>query len=122
MRRQGSFVRAVATMGGVAGVVGGFALALWSSTLYDLVVGGKPPTALVPYVVVGYELTILVACISTFIATGHGAKFLPVPPPPEFMARYSSDTFGLHVYCTKTQVDEARRLLEESEAEEIHEF
>ncbi len=45
--------------GGILGFIGGFALAIFTATRWDLIVGGKPIIAIVPFVVVGFEATIL---------------------------------------------------------------
>jgi molybdopterin-containing oxidoreductase family membrane subunit len=119
MPKRGSFVRDVATIAGGFGAVGGIALAVWSSSIFGLVVGGKPPGALVPFIIVGFEFTILVACICLFLATGYGGRFVPVAPAEDHDPRYSEDLFGVHVYCAREDVAEARGVLERAGASEI---
>ena len=45
--------------GGILGFFSGFALAIFTSTRWNLIVSGKPIIAIVPFVVVGFEATIL---------------------------------------------------------------
>lgn len=121
MPRRRSPVRAIATVGGITGCIGGLALALWSSSIYGLVVGGKPPLALLPIVIVGFEASILLACIATFLATGHHARLLPVAPPGEYDERYSEDVYGLHVRCAAPEADRLAALLREAGAQAVDE-
>ena len=45
--------------GGILGFIGGFALAIFTATRWNMIVSGKPIIAIVPFVVVGFEATIL---------------------------------------------------------------
>jgi molybdopterin-containing oxidoreductase family membrane subunit len=45
--------------GGILGFISGFALAIFTATRWNLIVGGKPIVAIIPFVVVGFEATIL---------------------------------------------------------------
>jgi len=45
--------------GGILGFISGFALAIFTATRWNLIVGGKPIIAIIPFVVVGFEATIL---------------------------------------------------------------
>ncbi|MGD8293768.1 MAG: DUF3341 domain-containing protein, partial [Desulfobacterales bacterium] len=45
--------------GGILGFIGGFALAIFTATRWNLIVSGKPIVAIIPFVVVGFEVTIL---------------------------------------------------------------
>jgi molybdopterin-containing oxidoreductase family membrane subunit len=53
--------------GGIFGFFGGFALAMFTATRWDLIVSGKPIIAIVPFVVVGFEATILFAVFGNVI-------------------------------------------------------
>lgn len=54
-------------IGGLTGVTTGFALQAWTSLDWPLVVGGKPILSWVPFVVVGFELTILLGALTSFV-------------------------------------------------------
>lgn len=58
-----SGVRLFTLIGGVLGCAAGFALAIWMSHDWPLLVGGKPIAAIPAYVVIGFELTILTASL-----------------------------------------------------------
>ena len=43
--------------GGIVGFFAGFALAIFTSTRWDLIVSGKPIISLIPFFIVGFEFT-----------------------------------------------------------------
>ena len=47
--------------GGILGFLSGFALAVFAATRWNLMVGGKPVVAWVPFFIVGFEFTVLFA-------------------------------------------------------------
>jgi hypothetical protein len=53
--------------GGIIGFVAGFSLAIFTSVQWELIVGGKPVIALIPFVIVGFEGTILLAVFGNII-------------------------------------------------------
>ena len=57
-------VRIWTLIGGLTGCFTGFAMSLWMSYDYPIVVGGKPLGSILPYVVIGFELTILFGALS----------------------------------------------------------
>lgn len=65
--KPASPVRRYALLGGITGLVCGFALTIWSSYYYPLVVGGKPLASIPAYVVIAFEMTILFAGITALI-------------------------------------------------------
>jgi len=117
MPRRGSPVRVIAAIGGLTGLVGGLGLAIYSSDVFELITGGKPPVALLPFVIVGFEFTILLAVLATFFGVGHCCRFMPVAPPAEYDARYSDGTYGIHVRCREDEGDIVRRMLTDAGGE-----
>jgi len=53
--------------GGIIGFISGFSLAIFTATRWNLIVGGKPIVALIPFFIVGFECTILFAVIGNII-------------------------------------------------------
>jgi Alternative complex III, ActD subunit len=53
--------------GGILGFLSGFGLAAFTATRWDLIVSGKPIMAIIPFVVVGFEATILFAVFGNVI-------------------------------------------------------
>jgi hypothetical protein len=109
-----SRVRYLTLTGATLGLVGGFALALLSSGVWELVVDGKPVYNIVPFVVVGFELTILFGAIFNLAAL---LLFGRLPARPYLMHSYrpefSKDRFGVWVTGPAERLDEAGALFRE---------
>ena len=58
-------VRLFTLIGGLIGCTAGFAMTIWMSRDWPLLVGGKPIAAIPPYVAIAFELTILIGALST---------------------------------------------------------
>jgi hypothetical protein len=120
MPRRGSPVRKCATVGGIVGACTGFGLAIYASLSFGQWVGGKPPVSMVPFCIVGFEFTILVACLATMLSFLFFARMRPMlDPPAEAEAAYSDLTYGIHVRCKRSQVGKATRVLQEAGATQI---
>jgi hypothetical protein len=103
-------VRLWTLIGGLTGCFTGFAMTLWMSYDYPVVVGGKPLGSVLPYVVIAFELTILFGALSTIagliVHAYTGTKRRPAPYDP----RFSDDHIGVFVPCSaerQTQVEHA---------------
>ena len=53
--------------GGILGFLSGFALAVFAATRWNLIVGGKPVVAWVPFFIVGFEFTVLFAVLGNIV-------------------------------------------------------
>jgi molybdopterin-containing oxidoreductase family membrane subunit len=110
-------VRYVSFSGGITGLVSGMALAIGTSLVWNLIVGGKPVTSIIPFLVIGFELTILFGAIATLAAL---LLFGGMPyrkfPAPGYRPEFSDDRFGVWIGGAEM---EARKLLEEAGAVEV---
>jgi Protein of unknown function (DUF3341) len=61
-------VRLITLIGGLTGCAAGFGMTIWMSHDWPVVVGGKPIGSIPPYVVIAFELTILLGALSTVAA------------------------------------------------------
>jgi len=107
-------VRYVTFTGGVMGLTGGMWLAIGTSLVWNLIVGGKPVTSIIPFLVIGFEMTILIGALATFTALllFGGMPYRKFPAPgyrPEF-------SFGVWLGGSETA---ARKLLQEAGAVEV---
>jgi hypothetical protein len=121
--RHTSPIRFITLAGALVGIVSGFALALWSSGIWELVVGGKPVYSIMPFVVVGFEFLILLGALFTLGGLLWQAR-LPHRgfPSKAYRPSFSSDRFGVHVAAKPGQEEEARRLLAEAGAVEVQDL
>lgn len=96
-------VRRYTLIGGVTGCISGFALTVWSSYYYPLVVGGKALASIPAYVVIGFEMTILFAGISALIGMLIHNRMPAAKLHPAHDPSYSEDRFAVRVLCDTTR-------------------
>jgi hypothetical protein len=110
-------VRYVSFSGGLTGLASGMALAIGTALVWNLIVGGKPVTSIIPFLVVGFELTILFGGLATLAAL---LLFGGMPyrkfPAAGYRPEFSDDRFGVWLGGGEP---EARKLLEEAGAVEV---
>jgi hypothetical protein len=111
-------VRLLTIIGGLTGCTAGFAMTIWMSYDWPLIVGGKPIASIPPYVVIGFELTILMGALSTVAAVAlfsllQGKRGAPYDP------RFSDDTIGIFVPTTADQLGPIEQLLRSAGATEV---
>jgi len=103
--------------GGILGFLGGFALAIYASEQWDLIVAGKPIVALIPFVIVGFEGTILFSVFGNVI----GLLILTRLPSYRWLRYYdprcSGEHFGVLAACEIEQVDGLKEFFQEQGAD-----
>jgi hypothetical protein len=92
-------VRRYALLGGLTGCISGFALTLWTSYSYPLVVGGKPLASIPAFVVIAFEMTILFAGISALIGMLIHNRMPTLTLSAAHRPDYTDDRFGVRVVC-----------------------
>jgi hypothetical protein len=112
-------VRWFTLLGGLAGAVGGLVLAALTSLIYNLVVGGKPPVAVVPYLIISFESTILLGGLGTLLGLLLGARLPRRKEPQPWDVRLSEDRFGVAVDCNPEALELLARILAEHGAEDV---
>jgi len=107
-------------IGGLAGMIGGFALGIGTALIWNIVVGGKPVASHVPFVVIAFEGLILLGAIFTFLGIMVSAR-LPYRkfPGPAHQPQFTEDRFGVWLGCGADEVDAAREYLEGHGAESV---
>lgn len=116
-----SAVRIYTLVGGLTGTASGFALGTWTSVDWPLVTGGKPIITLPPYVIIAFELTILFGALATVAGLFITARLPRVRTDVIYDPAFSAGKFGVYVVPPPGRGAEARRILEESGAEEVRE-
>jgi hypothetical protein len=111
-------VRLFTLIGGLTGCAAGFGMTLWMSYDWPVVVGGKPIGSVPPYVVIAFELTILLGALSTVAAVAlfsvlMGKRGIAYDP------KYSDDQIGVFVPTTSDQIRSIEQLLRSAGAVEI---
>lgn len=112
-------VRFATLLGGIAGLLGGLALAIYSFSEWKLVTSAKPVPPAVPLVVVGFEMTILLGFLITLAALWAGCKMPKTRLPKHYDPRFSKDRFGLLLECPGQEERKWFSFLEDAGAEEV---
>ena len=111
-------VRLFTLIGGLTGCAAGFAMTIWMSNDWPVLLGGKPIASIPPYVVIGFELTILLGALSTVAAVAlfsvlMGKRGIAYDP------RFSDDQIGIFVPADPDQRGRVETLLRSAGAVEV---
>jgi hypothetical protein len=114
-----SKVRLFTLVGGLTGLVTGYALTIWMSLDWPVVIGGKPFASIPPYTVIAFELTILFGGIFTLLGLLAVGRLPKLKLDPGYSARFSAEEFGLVVEVSERDVAEVDGLLRSNAAKEV---
>jgi molybdopterin-containing oxidoreductase family membrane subunit len=114
-----SKVRLFTLTGALSGTSLGFFLTIWSALKWGLVTGGKPVVSIPPFVVIAFELTILLGGLATALAMLALARLPRFRRSPTYDARFTRDKFGVAVRCDGDEVGSVRDILVAAGAEEV---
>jgi hypothetical protein len=90
-------------VGGMIGLVGGFALAIFTSVQWNLIVSGKPIVAIIPFVIVGFEATILCAVFGNILGLLTQMRLPSNKSMKYYDPRCSGEYFGVLASCEANQ-------------------
>ena len=114
-----SKVRAFTLVGGLTGVFTGFLMQIWMSLEWPIKIAGKAYTSIPPYVIIGFELTILFGGILTLIGLLLVGRLYPRPLDAAYSSRFSAEEFGVAVTVGDRDVAEVDGLLRSLSAKEV---
>jgi hypothetical protein len=111
-------VRLFTLIGGLTGCTAGFAMTIWMSYDWPVLVGGKPIASIPPYVVIAFELTILLGALATVAAVGlfsvlMGKRGVAYDP------RFSDDQIGIFVPVKPDDRASVEQLMQTAGAVEV---
>ncbi len=114
-----SRVRIYTLIGGLLGVVTGYAMTVWMAYDWELPVGGKPFASIPPYTIIAFELTILFGGLMTALGLLVVGGLPRAKMDPAYDARFSAESFGLAVSCRDRDVAEIDGLMRDHQATEV---
>ncbi len=103
--------------GGIFGFLGGFALAIYTAVQWNLIVGGKPVVAIIPFIVVGFEATILFAVFGNIIGMLTQTRLPSFKDFEHYDPRCSGEHFGILASCEPGQTEGLKDLFKKSGGE-----
>ncbi len=114
-----SKVRLFTLVGGVTGTLTAFFLTIWSSLKWSLVTGGKDPVSIPPFIIIAFELTILLGGLSSALAILILGRLPRLRPSLTYDPRFTVDRFGVAVACPTDKAETAKSVLSAAGAEEV---
>jgi len=118
--KKESHVRFFTLIGAILGCISGFALTIYTAVVWPLPTGGKPIISIPPYIIIAFELTILLGALANllgFLITGRLPNFFR---KKMYDKRFCEDRIGIFVSCEEDKMPEVEEILRTSGAEEIH--
>jgi len=103
--------------GGILGFLSGFALAIFCSVQWDLIVGGKPIVSLIPFFIVGFEFTILFSVFGNVIGLLVCSRLPDYEGLELYDSRCSGEHFGVIASCESSRQGELTVFFQEKGAE-----
>jgi hypothetical protein len=112
-------VRIFTLVGALTGAGAGAALAVWASLAWPLVVGGKEIIAMPAFVVIIFEMTILIGALSTVAGLFITAGLPRLRKGTLYHPSLSAGNFGVFAHAPADDYDVVRRIMTESGSEEV---
>jgi hypothetical protein len=108
--------------GGILGILTGLGLGFYTSMQWNLIVSGKPVSPIPPYIIVAFELCIL---IGVFFNLGALLLFSRIPRfniKNYYDPRFSEDRYGAVILCDGPLKEKTREMLTKEGAEEVYDI
>lgn len=114
-----SVVRRFTLVGGLLGVSFGYWISIWTGDYWPLVTGGKAIASWIPYTIIGFEVMVLVGCLSTVAGMFINARIPRLTSTVGYDPRFSGGHFGIFVACGADKAPQVEALLQKHGAEEV---
>jgi hypothetical protein len=115
-----SRVRWFTLIGGLTGVVTGYAMTIWMANNWKIMLGGKPFASIPPYTIIAFELTILFGGLMTLLGLLVFGRLPRTKIDAAYSARFSAEEFGVRVRCRERDVAEVEALMRSHHAKEVN--
>ena len=120
--KKKSAIKRFTFFGAILGGLGGFALAAGTAVLYLHPTGGRPIITFPPFLIITYEMTILLGILATVLGFLISAR-LPVFRERIYVPESAVDKFAVNVACdAEADFKRATEILREAGAEEVTEI
>ena len=114
-----SIVRFFTLFGAMLGTACGVGFTVLTSSAWPIPVSAKPIVSIPPYIVIMFELTILIGALSTLIGLLVNSRLRRNAPRSMYDPRFSDDKFGVMVTCGKDSIKKVEEILNSEGAEEV---
>jgi hypothetical protein len=117
--RPKSSVRAWVLTGGIVGILTGIAITVGTSLEWNLDTGGKPVVSIPPFIIICFELMILLGGLSAVLGFLFSARMPALDPVSGYVSQFSEDRFGIVVRCDESEAEGVESILRAAGAEEV---
>lgn len=87
--------------GGILGFLTGMGLSIYTAIQWNIIVSGKPVIALIPFLIVGFEFTILFSVLGNILGMLTQARLPDYKGLTLYDSRCSGEHFGILASCEK---------------------
>jgi hypothetical protein len=112
-------VRIWQLLGGITGVLTAIALTVGTSWEWNLNTGGRPIASIPPYIIIMFELMILIGGLSGVTGFFLHSRLPAFESEGGYRSRFGADRFGLVVRCDDGDAARLESLLRDAGADEI---
>jgi ActD protein len=117
--RSKSPVRWIVLGGGISGILTGLAITIGTTYEWRLNAGGKPLLSWPPFIIICFELMVLLGGIFGFLGV-LGLSGIPATEiAPGYDGRFGEDRFGIIVRCDEAEAGRIESMMKESGAEQV---
>ncbi len=106
--------------GAITGLLGGAYLIIGSVQIYDIIIGGKQPVSIIPYLPIMFELTVLGATIANLIAVLYYTRLYKRKIHTFYDLRFSVDKFGILVIYDRYYEEDIANVINKFNPDEVH--
>ena len=112
-------VRWIVLAGGISGILTGLAITIGTTYEWHLNAGGKPLLSWPPFIVICFELMVLLGGIFGFLGTLGLAGVPTTEIARGYDSRFDEDRFGVVVRVDEAEAPRVESILKEAGAEEV---
>jgi hypothetical protein len=112
-------VRWIVLTGGISGILTGLAVTIGTTYEWRLNAGGKPLLSWPPFIIICFELMVLLGGIFGFLGV-LGLSGIPATEiEPGYSGRFGEDRFGIVVRCDEAEAARIEKMMKESGAQDV---
>ncbi len=119
LKGKESPVRFFTLTGATLGAICGLGFTILTSLDWPIMTSSKPIVSLPPYMIIVFELTVLLGALSTLVGLLINSRLRRNSPMKLYDPRFSDDKFGVLVSCSRDDVRKVEEIMKSSGAEEV---
>ena len=112
-------VRFWVLFGGIIGLATAIAATFGTSLEWNTIAGGRPIVSVPPYIIIMFELMILIGGLSGLTGFYFHGGLPALDPFAGYRSRFSEDKFGLVVSCDESDAAKIEAIMRNSGAEDV---